>query len=96
MTKAPKPLVCVIWDDAHGEATGDYSEAEIERDYHAAVRYYSYGMLVRDDEKGVTIASEWSENAGISYRGLSFIPRGMVVSVEKRAPRKHKHQTEPT
>lgn len=73
-----KPLVAVIWDDAHGAAIGDYSESEIERDFHKPIRYVSFGLLIRRDAAGVTFASE---QVGAEFRGLSFVPHGMVHEV---------------
>jgi hypothetical protein len=85
---ATKPLVAVTWDDAHGTNLGDYSESEIERDFHKAARYTTFGLLVKEDTAGVTLASDVSEG---SYRGVAFIPRGMIVDlVNLGIPQKRK------
>jgi hypothetical protein len=72
------PLAAVRWLDAHGNALGDYNLGEIRRDFHKPEEYWSFGLLVQDDEVGVTLASEQS---GDTVRGISFIPRGMVGEV---------------
>ncbi len=78
-------LVKVIWRDAHGSATGAYSLHEIP---HEAIEVMSYGLLLRQDEVGVSIASERCGDD--TYRGYTFMPKGMVVSV---TPIKRKRQT---
>jgi hypothetical protein len=75
---ATRTLVCVVWQDAHGAALGDYSLSEIARDFHKPVTYTSFGLLIQQDEAGVTLASE---QAGESYRNLSFVPAKMIVEI---------------
>lgn len=74
---ASKPLVCIIWEDAHGSSLGDYAESEVEH-FHQPATYTSFGLLLKRDDKGVSIASEWT---GHEYRGLSFIPSQMIRDV---------------
>ena len=89
---ATLPMVCVVWDDAHGQAGGEYTAEDIVRDYHQPVVCRSFGLLIHDDAKGVTIASEITNPEADdepTYRGLGFIPRGMlkeliVLGVPKR------------
>jgi len=76
---APKPLVAVAWDDAFTIATGDYSEQDIIRDHHKPARYTTFGLLVYRNERGIMLACDYSEDG--EYRGLNFIPGGMVVEV---------------
>jgi hypothetical protein len=78
-------LVKVIWKDAHGSATGAYSLHEIP---HEAIEVASYGLLLRHDDIGVSIASE--KCGDDTYRGYTFIPVGMIVSV---GPVKRKRPT---
>jgi hypothetical protein len=78
------PLVCVIWDDAHGRTAGEYTQVEILRDLHHPAAIYTFGLLVADDETGVTVAQEITnpdEDGDSTYRGLGFVPRGMVKEV---------------
>lgn len=98
------PLVCVVWNDAHGSAIGEYTVAEAKRDFHKPAPVHSFGLLVSDDAEGVTICmddtSQPSEPAE-TYRGLSFIPRAMVVDVipqpmpRRRASRSKAKQPQP-
>jgi hypothetical protein len=74
-----KDLVAVTWNDAHGSSTTAYAEHEIP---HAAIAITTYGLLLREDTAGVTIASEHC--ADNTYRGVTFIPRGMLVGEPRR------------
>lgn len=69
-----KPVVCVTWTDAHGNALAVYESHEVP---HAPALVKTYGVLLRDDAIGITLANEVFE-AG-SFRGVTFIPRGMIV-----------------
>lgn len=72
-----KPFAMVVWDDAHGTSSDQFTEDEIQKK-HKGARFQSYGWLIRSDEIGVTLVCEW-EPAEKSYRAQMFIPRGMVV-----------------
>ncbi len=72
-----KPLVKLSWLDAHGSAVGTYSLEEIP---HAPIEVVSYGILLREDEVGVSIASECCD--GDTYRGYTFVPKSLVLKVE--------------
>lgn len=73
------PLAMVLWDDAH-MSMDEFTAEEVERDMHRPEQVRSYGLLVRDDERGVTIATDEGVSDG-KFRKLTFIPRGMVVEV---------------
>jgi hypothetical protein len=76
------PFVSVIWLDAWKGATTEVTLKDVDQ-HHKAFRLMSRGWLLKDDEAGVTIANECglaTDDEG--YRGLSFIPRGMIESVE--------------
>jgi len=77
------PLACVIWDDAHGKAVGEYSLDEISKEVHGPAHVKTFGLLIRSDEKGVTLCQDETADMGqVEYthlRGVSFIPRAMVV-----------------
>lgn len=83
-------LVCVIWKDAHGSAANVVYD--IDEIPHAPIECESYGLLLKQDEVGVSIASEKVDVD--TYRGYSFIPAGMLVSIKPmkkpRKPRKSK------
>lgn len=79
MIKAPTvPFVLVEWADAWKSAVND-TTVETAGDEHKPVMCLHSGWLIRDDEKGVQLASEYSPNG--TYRHLAFVPRAMVVSV---------------
>jgi hypothetical protein len=73
------PLAAVVWDDAKATAVEEYDLNEVRTQFHRPARYTTYGLLLVDDEKGVTLASE--EGNDQNLRGLTFIPRAMVVEV---------------
>ena len=88
-------LVKVCWRDAHGVAgTTALSMHEIP---HGGILVTSYGILLRQDAEGVSIASEMCEDG--TYRGYTFVPAGMLVSVDPllkpRKPRKPKKAPPP-
>ncbi len=79
MKNSIHPLVAVVWDDAKATAVVEYDLNEVRTQFHKAARYTTYGLLLVDDEKGITLASEEGDNQNL--RGLTFIPRAMVVEV---------------
>ena len=86
-----KPLVTVKWNDAHGAGrpTDYYNADEIP---HRPMVMDTVGWLLRDDDTGVSVACEYCAEDK-TWRGVAFIPRGMVVSVTpvKRPRRKPTH-----
>lgn len=74
---ALKPLVCCIWDDAHGDVGSEASEGDTRRDFHEPVVYHTFGLLVVDDERGVTVAQDFCAKDN-TFRGRTFIPKGMI------------------
>lgn len=83
-------LVKVIWEDAHGSAANVVYE--LEEIPHEPVEVISYGLLLKHDSVGVSIASEQCDKT--CYRGYSFIPAGMLVRVEL-IKKKRKSKTKP-
>ena len=80
-------LVKVTWHDAHGSAANvTYTIDEIP---HAPIEVVSYGILLKEDAVGISIASEKCDSD--CWRGYSFIPAGMLIKVEPvKKPRKRK------
>jgi hypothetical protein len=92
MKQPDKPYVVVVWNDAHG--TGEDVTPETMK--HYPMVYRSPGWLLRSDEAGVSIATEWCATDG-SFRGHTFVPRQMVVEEHVYAlmnPRKKKAKHE--
>ena len=81
------PLVSLRWMDAHATAaTSAYEPHELP---HRAAEVTTYGLLLRDDEQGISIASE-DIGAGM-YRGITFVPRQLIVHLKHlQRPRKRK------
>ena len=72
-------LVAGVWDDAHVSQVDSFTRDEIAD--RAAVTFTTFGVLVRDDEKVVAVAAEICADA--TYRGVTYIPRGMVREIIK-------------
>lgn len=79
MKDSTHQLVAVVWDDAKATAVVEYDLNEVRTQFHRAARYTTYGLLLVDDDKGVTLASEEGDDHNL--RGLTFIPRAMIVEV---------------
>jgi hypothetical protein len=81
------PLVSLRWLDAHATAaTSAYETHELP---HRAAEVTTYGLLLRDDEQGISIASE-DIGAGM-YRGITFVPRQLIIHMKHlQRPRKRK------
>lgn len=74
-------VAIVVWDDAHGSATKDVTEAELP---HAPVTMTTLGWVLRDDDKGISIACERFAEDGVDYyRGHTFVPRSLICSCTK-------------
>lgn len=74
-------IAIVVWDDAHGSSTRDVTEKELP---HAPVTMTTIGWLLREDDKGISIACERFAEDGVDYyRGHTFVPHAMVKSCTK-------------
>lgn len=82
------PLVIVIWEDAQGSVTGDYTVDAAIREFRAPTIYKTVGLLVHEDDHMVLLAGdECVSDPG--YRGFNKIPRGMVREIVRLpAPRR--------
>lgn len=72
MKHPERPFGVVVWGDAHS-SEDEAKETDIQ---HRPWPVKTYGWILRSDEVGVTLASEWLE--GGTWRGRTFIPREMV------------------
>ena len=70
-------LVAVVWDDAHVAQVDSFTAEECRE--RAAVTMTTFGLLIRDDDRLVAVAAETCTDA--TYRGVTFIPRGMVREI---------------
>lgn len=73
-------FVAVTWLDAWGDTAGDATPENVHEKHRPAIMQ-TVGWLLRDDEVGVSIFCERDTEDG-SYRGRTFIPRGMIKTVE--------------
>lgn len=76
-----RDTVTITWLDAHTTANEEISADDIEG-IHAPLPTESTGYLVRTDAVGVTCASDiqTQDDGTLVYRGVSFVPRGMITS----------------
>lgn len=71
-------------------ATGEFTQDEVNAT--GAYQFTTYGLLARSDDQIVAVASEEGEDGKL--RGVTFIPRAMVVEmVEIGRPRARKAKT---
>lgn len=77
------PLCCVVWDDAHGRVAGEFTVEEVHRELHHPAVIKTFGLLLLDDDRGVTVVQEITSGAEepVTYRNVGFVPRGMVREV---------------
>lgn len=83
------------WEDAHWNS----DEFESDRIVHRPVNYVSVGILLKDDETGMSLSTDICEVG--TFRGINFVPAKMIVRrwkvgnlqpVNQRSPRKPKAQ----
>ena len=79
MKLSTRPLVCLIWDDAH-MSLDEWTPTEIDSDFHKPERVKTFGLLVRSDDTGVTLAMEEGATDG-KFRHTMFVPKAMVVEM---------------
>lgn len=85
-------LVKCVWLDAHGSAANVVYD--IDEIPHGPIECTSYGILLKQDDLGVSIASE---KVGVdTYRGYSFIPIGMLKHIELVTKPKRPRKPKPT
>jgi hypothetical protein len=77
-------LVAVAWLDAHASLQSEMTIDEIA--VVPLTVYTSYGKLVRCDEDVVAVAADERDDG--RYRGITFIPAGMVQSITSKQRRK--------
>lgn len=63
----------VEWEDAHWDS-GEMGREDI---VHLPILYVSVGILLRDDDGGVTLATDVAASG--TFRGLNYIPPKMIT-----------------
>ena len=77
-----KSLVAVFWRDADASAPTDaFYEEEIK---HHTRPMVTYGLLVKQDQEGVTVMNEYyrEDDGKEVYRGRTFIPGYLVDRID--------------
>lgn len=84
----PRFISC-LWFDAWGDTAGDCTPENVHEKHKPAVMQ-TVGWLLLENDIGVSVCCERDTVDG-SYRGRTFIPRGMIKSITdfppKRKPR---------
>jgi hypothetical protein len=80
-------VVALRWCDAHATATNTYEIHELP---HKALEITTFGLLLRDDSEGVSIASE--DCGSGCYRGVTFVPRVLVIECKPVKPARRKRE----
>ena len=76
-----KQLVIVFWNDAWVD-DDNFSTQHGIVSTRGPMPVQTIGWLIHDDDVGVSVANEQSVQDGHDvYRGRTFIPRAMIVSV---------------
>lgn len=88
----PRYVECQ-WLDAWADPVDDVS-IEKAAEKHKPLQMETRGWLLVDNEVGVSLFVERTADRE-SYRGRTFIPRGMVISVED-FPTKRKRKLKPS
>lgn len=89
------PLRKITWlDPCSPEATAVHNIKELET-VHRPLEVTTIGYVLKDDEKGVTLACEHC--GGDDYRGLTFVLRVLIVRDESvgPSPRPRRPRTSP-
>ena len=83
--REPRFISC-RWTDAWGDPAGDATFENV-RDKHKPAQMQTVGWLLWEDEIGVSIFNERDTEDG-SYRGRTFIPKGMVQTIDDYPPKR--------
>jgi hypothetical protein len=79
----------VVWLDAWSDGVDDVTLDKVHEKHHP-LEMQTRGWILLDDEIGISLFYERQGDMS-SYRGRTFIPRGMIKSVDdfpaKRKPR---------
>lgn len=83
----------MVWNDAWVDANDPVNLADVAASHKPKV-IKTIGYVLQDDEVGISIANEHYGDEDV-YRGRTFVPRAMVVTltlqkITKPRPRKEK------
>lgn len=73
-------IYAVEWRDAH-QNPGEFEAHEV---IHRPWIYISTGILVKNDETGITLATDVGEDG--RFRGTNFVPKEMIADSWKIGP----------
>ena len=89
----PRFVVCKWWD-AWCDGVDDVTIEKVW-EKHKPLEMETRGWILLDDEIGVSLFYERSGDQS-SYRGRTFIPRGMIKSIEDFPPKRKPRKVKPT
>lgn len=93
------PYIICIWDDCWGDSTTGVTLKDVD-DTHKPTQMETRGWLLKEDDKGISIAAERCLDPGQEtyYRGRSFILKANIKSttaVKLSRPRRPKPEPIP-
>lgn len=86
-------FVTVTWLDAWADGVDDVTPENVH-EKHKPIEMETRGWMLRDDPEGVSVFYERVCGTN-NYRGRTFIPRGMVKSIEDFPPKRKRKPKEP-
>lgn len=79
MTKFPPyPFIAIEWHDSSSPDATAIFDAKNLSDAHGEMPVITCGWLLKEDEQGVTLASEWFAGT-TEFRGLTCILKANIV-----------------
>ena len=72
-------FVCISWKDAWVDGTEAVALSDVKLKHKASI-HETTGWLLYQDEEGVSLANEFCPEDE-TYRGRTFIPAGMLISI---------------
>jgi hypothetical protein len=91
VTQPARQIVIVEWIDAHTTELEELKPEDVEGELHFGYHTTSFGLLVRSDEKGLSLCTDLQTgpDGSMHYRCAHFIPRGMILSERTLPAPKH-------
>ncbi len=83
-----KKFVAVLWFDPHSLDATEIVNEEDTHKLHRSLPMISHGYVLKEDEEGISLASEYCGNG--DFRNSTFISRPLIVEVVPQGTAKKK------
>lgn len=80
------PMISLRWHDAHSPAATEIVNVANLADMHGTLLITTIGWELRNDDTGVTLASEFCGDG--DFRGVTFVPKALVAERTELAVKK--------